>query len=138
MKHVGPFSMTQHYCVWIGVLAVRYALKGEAEINYTFSVLTFITGCHRITKKSDIYAELADIGNWEALCSYLGVPEAKIDELVHEHLENTVKKQRCLAAYVDQGNACWEEVIKVVAGYPFYKKLLAEQIAAKHCVAEQR
>ena len=66
------------------------------------------------------------------------MPEAKIDELVHEHLENAAKKQRCLAAYVDQGNACWEEVIKVVAGYPFYKKLLAEQIAAKHCVAEQR
>ena len=66
------------------------------------------------------------------------MPEAKIDELVHEHLENAAKKQRCLAAYVDQGNACWEEVIKVVASYPFYKNLLAAQIAKKYCIVEQQ
>ena len=63
----------------------------------------------------------------------MGVPEAKINELIHEHLENTAKKRRCLASYVDQGNACWEDVIKVVAGYPFYMNSLAAQIAKKYC-----
>ena len=65
------------------------------------------------------------------------MPEAKLDDLVNEKLENTAKKQRCLAAYVDQGNACWEKVIKVVAGYPFYKKKLAMQIADNYGVTWQ-
>ena len=110
----------------------------KGEVNFNISILPFVTDCHRITKKPDLYTELADIGNWEALCSYLGVPEAKINELVHEHLENTAKKQRCLAAYVDQGNACWEEVIKVVSSYPFFKNLLAAQIAKKYRTVEQQ
>ena len=37
--------------------------------------------------------ELGDIGNWEALCAHLEVPEAVLTELVHEQLENTAKKQ---------------------------------------------
>jgi len=111
---------------------VRYVLKGEANC-LIFSNVTFVADCHWITKKPDLYTELADIGNWEALCSHLGVPEAKINELIHEQLENTARKQRCLAAYVDQGNACWEKVIEVVAGYPFYMNLLAAQIAKKYC-----
>ena len=82
--------------------------------------------------------ELGDIGNWEALCAYLEVPEAVLTELVHEQLENTAKKQRCLAAYIDQGNACWEKVIEVVAGYPFYKKRLATQVAKKYGIERQR
>ena len=61
----------------------------------------------------------------------------KFDGLVHAHLENTAKKQRCLAAYVDQGNACWDKVVEVVAGYPFYKKKLAKQIADKYGVTWQ-
>ena len=82
--------------------------------------------------------ELGDIGNWEALCAHLEVPEALLTELVHENLENTAKKQRCLAAYVDQGNACWEKVIQVVAGYPFYKKKLATQVAKQYGIERQR
>ena len=65
------------------------------------------------------------------------VPEATLDGLVHAQLENTAKKQRCLAAYFDQGKACWERVIEVVAGYPFYKKKLAMQIANKYGVTWQ-
>ena len=65
------------------------------------------------------------------------MPEAKLDDLVHEHLENAAKKQRCLAAYVDQENACWDKVVEVVAGYPFFKKKLAKQIADKYDVSWQ-
>ena len=103
-------------------------------LQFRLSILSVITDCHRISKKQDLYTELADIGNWEALCTHLEVPEGKIDELVHGNLENIAKKERCLAAYVDQGNACWEKVIEVVRGYPFYKNSLATQIAEKYGV----
>ena len=59
------------------------------------------------------------------------MPEAALSNLVHEDLENNARKGKCLAAYIDQGKACWEKVIEVVAGYPFYKKKLATQIAQK-------
>ena len=65
------------------------------------------------------------------------MPEATLDGLVYAHLENSAKKQKCLAAYFDQGKACWERVIEVVAGYPFYKKKLAKQIAKKYGVIWQ-
>ena len=102
-------------------------------------ILSFVidNNCHPIARKQDLFKELADIGNWEALCTNLEVPEATLDGLVHAHLENTAKKQRCLAAYFDQGNACWEKVIEVVASYPFYKKKLAKQIAKRYGVTWQ-
>ena len=122
-------------------------LKSEIEecnynvvkIVWRLYILTFVTdkNCHQITRKQDLYTELAEIGNWEALCTHLEVPEATLDGLVHAHLENTAKKQRCLAAYFDQGNACWDKVVEVVAGYPFFKKKLAKQIADKYGVTWQ-
>ena len=65
------------------------------------------------------------------------MPEATLDGLVHAHLEDTAKKLRCLAAYFDQENACWEKVVEVVAGDPFYKTKLAKQIAEKYGVTWQ-
>ena len=99
--------------------------------------LAIDNNCRQITRKQDLFKELADIGNWEALCTHLEVPEATLDGLVYAQLENTAKKQRCLAAYFDQGKACWEKVIEVVAGYPFYRKNLAKQIAEKYRVILQ-
>ena len=80
---------------------------------------------------------LADIGNWQSLCIYLGVPEAVLSDLVNEDLENNDRREKCLAAYFDQGEACWEKVIEVVAGHPFYNKKLATQIAQKYGVSWQ-
>jgi len=95
----------------------------------------FFTDCHPIASKEDLFTELADIGNWHSLCTHLKVPEAVINGLENENLENVARKQKCLSAYIDQGNACWEKVIEVVAGYPFYKKNLASQIAEKYGVS---
>ena len=81
--------------------------------------------------------ELAEIGDWQSLCTNLEVPEAVISNLENEHLKNNAKKQNCLSAYFDQGNACWEKVIKVVADHPFYNKRLATQIAKKYNVTWQ-
>ena len=90
--------------------------------------------CHHIGSKQDLYTMLAEIGNWQSLCTHLEVPEAVLSNLVHENLENSAKKEKCLAAYFDQGKACWEKVIDVVARNPFHNKRLATQIAHKYGV----
>ena len=81
--------------------------------------------------------ELAEIGYWQSLCTNLEVPEAVINNLENEPLKNNAKKQNCLSAYFDQGKACWEKVIEVVADHPFYNKRLATQIAKKYSVTWQ-
>ena len=95
----------------------------------------FFTDCHPIASKQDLFTELADIGNWYSLCTHLKVPEAVINGLENANLENDARKQRCLSAYIDQGKACWETVIEVITGYPFFKKKLASQIAEKYGVS---
>ena len=98
----------------------------------------FFTDCHQIARKQDLNTELAEIGDWRSLCTNLEVPEAVINDLEHEHLKNiNAKKQNCLSAYFDQGNACWEKVIEVVADHPFHNKRLAKQIAKKYGVTWQ-
>ena len=97
----------------------------------------FFTDCHQIARKQDLYTELAEIGNWQSLCTNLEVPEATINNLENELLKNNAKKQNCLSVYFDQGKACWEKVIQVIAGDPFYKEKLASQIAKKYGVNQQ-
>lgn len=77
---------------------------------------------------------MAEIGDWETLCENLHVPIAKINELISSSMENGKKKSRCLQAYLDTDEACWEEVVEVVADYPFYKRKLAREIADNHGV----
>ena len=48
--------------------------------------------------------------------------------------DNTVKKRRCLEAYINTGKACWEKIVKVVDDHPFYNARLAEEIANMHVV----
>ena len=109
------------------------------KIVWRLYVLSFVTdkNCHQIARKQDLYRELAEIGDWQSLCTNLEVPEATINNLENEPLKNNAKKQNCLSAYFNQGKACWEEVIEVVAGHPFYNKRLATEIAKKYGVTWQ-
>ena len=77
---------------------------------------------------------MAEIGDWETLCENLGVPKAVTNELRSSSMENGKKKSRCLEAYLNTGEACWEQVVKVVAEFPFLNKRLARQIANKQNV----
>lgn len=85
-------------------------------------------------KQEDLETELAEIGNWELLCEYLGVPAPLLNHLHFDSIPTGVKKSRCLEAYLITRTACWEEVVKVVADYPFYNQRLAKKIAVKHGV----
>ena len=90
--------------------------------------------CQSISKKRELEKAVAEIGEWESLCENLGAPKAVINELRSSSMENGKKKSRCLEAYVDTGEACWEKVVEVVADYPFYNGRLAREIAGKHGV----
>jgi len=85
-------------------------------------------------KQQDLERVLAEIRGWEALCEKLGVPEPVLKELLFASMEDRVKKSRCLEAYLYTRTACWEEVVKVVANYPFYNQRLAKMIAEEHDV----
>ena len=77
---------------------------------------------------------MAEIGDWETLCENLDVPKAVINELRSSSMQDGKKKSRCLEAYIDTDEACWEKVVEVVADNPFHNKRLAREIADKHGV----
>ena len=80
---------------------------------------------------------MAKIGDWETLCENLEVEKAVLSNLRDMiNTENTVKKHRCLEAYIKTDKACWEHVVEVVADYPFYNDKLAEEIANMHCYSK--
>lgn len=39
---------------------------------------------------------------------------------------------KCLEAYINLGEACWEQVVNVVADHHFYNTGLAKDIACDH------
>ena len=95
------------------------------------------THCQKLHMKSktqidgfnELYQAVAKVGDWTGLCLNLVVDEAKMNELkysasVHEH-----KKQECLQAYLNTGEANWENVIQAVAAYPICNVKLAKEIA---------
>ena len=75
---------------------------------------------------------MAEIGDWEALCENLGVQKAVLSDL--RNTENTDKKRRCLEAYLNTDNACWEHVVKVVKDHPFYNSRVAKEIENMYVV----
>jgi len=86
--------------------------------------------CHSIWTTQEVENALADIGDWEPLCENLGAPKPVLNQLRHDSIHIGLKKKRCLEAYFNSNkNACWETVVQVVAGHPFYNRRLAEKIA---------
>jgi len=88
--------------------------------------------CHSISKTQELEMAVAEIGDWESLCENLGVPNPVMMRLRFSNKQDGRKKRECLQAYIDLGEACWEEVVKVVANDPFYNKRLAYEIASKY------
>lgn len=80
---------------------------------------------------------MAEIGDWETLCENLNVPKSVVKNLLSESMEIGKKRRKCLEAYLNLGNACWETVVRVVADHPFDNKMLAKKIAAKYGVDYQ-
>ena len=108
--------------------------------DFIFSVICFVPlaagSCHRIdiSKKQELEKAVAEIGDWETLCENLGVPKSVISTLRFSDKQTGRKKSECLEAYLDTDKACWEQVVKVIAEFPFLNKRLARQIANKQSV----
>ena len=101
--------------------------------DYKLGYLSFVTERHPIRERQHLYTALQEIGNWECLGGNLGVPHSVLEGLRNETITNAVKKQRCLDAYYDKEDSCWEKVIEVVRN-TFSKEKLANKIAADYCV----
>ena len=80
---------------------------------------------------------VAEVGNWKSLCENLGVLKEVMNSLDYSSEHHQRKKRECLQAYIDSGEACWEEVVNVVASDPFHNKRLAKKIASKYGVRDE-
>ena len=87
---------------------------------------------HIVESVQDLVKMLSDIGNWEALCTNLGVKQAVMSELIYSPLDLSIKKKRCLESYFDSGRARWEEVIAAVVGPGIFNERVAKKIADKY------
>ena len=98
-------------------------------------LISTVTGnCHAIQSNQELNKALAEIGWWEALCENLGVEKAVLNNLRFAGLESVEKKRRCLQAFLDQGDPCWEAVVGVVAVHPFHNRRLAKRISEDYGV----
>ena len=104
-----------------------------------FIFIPAAVSCTSISKQQELDKAVAEIGDWEALCEYLGVHKAVLSNLRDMiNTDNTIKKHRCLEAYINTGKACWEHVVEVIADHPFYNARLAEEIANMHVVCSSK
>ena len=87
------------------------------------------TGKHLIRSMKELVKSVADIGNWEALCTNLEVDHGTMSELIYSTEQVSSKKLRCLQAYFDNGEASWEDVIQAVFDPPIRNRRVAKKIA---------
>ena len=83
-----------------------------------------------------LFHELKDIGNWDILCTTLGVNDAIMERIRYDTIDSVLKKTNCLKAYIDSGKARWDKVVRVVCSNPFYNMILGQELATKYGVPE--
>ena len=86
--------------------------------------LIFLECNDEIESIQDLLQAVKDIGDWKGLCTTLGVEEGVMTS-------PETKKQDCLTAYWNNGEATWTEVVRAVADN---NKRIAKKIAKKYCV----
>lgn len=81
----------------------------------------------------ELYHAVSDIEDWVGLCWNLDVDEGIMDRLKHSDSDTSeTKKQDCLQAYWNSGEAIWETVIHAVADKPIGNIRVAKMIADIH------
>ena len=78
---------------------------------------------------NDLIQAVKGIGDWQALCTNLGVDDGILEALVHSTTTVYTKKADCLRAYFNNGKANWGDVVKAVTIHPISNKRVAKQIA---------
>ena len=108
------------------------SIHALAGVYYGGSSRSLKTQTHTVESVRALVIMLGDIGNWEILCTSLGVNQEVLNNLAHSSIDISIKKKRCLESYFDSGHATWEEVIAVVAGPGIHNKRVAKKIADKY------
>ena len=85
-----------------------------------------------VQKLNDLIQAVKEIGNWEGLCTNLGISEGKIDALIHSTATVDTKKADCLRTYFNGGEAKWSKIVEAVAMHPINNIRVAKQIAEAH------
>jgi plasmid maintenance system antidote protein VapI len=95
-------------------------------------VMFLFTLDNEIQKPNDLIQAVKEIGDWQGLCTNLGVDEGVIDTLINSPVTVDTKKADCLRAYFKTGEAKWSNVVKAVAMHPISNKRVTKQIAKAH------
>ena len=88
--------------------------------------------CTEVENVNQLYQATAEIGNWDRLCSNLGIGNAKMEELRHSSGKNEEKKRECLQTYFDTGEAYWEEVVRALIKHPINNKRLGMKLVEQY------
>ena len=123
------YRLIQFYCVYDLQKVVQTL---HVHVSFSEDSAEGSINTHTVESVQDLVKMLSDIGNWEALCTNLGVRQAVMSELIHSPLEPSIKKKRCLESYFDSGHAHWEEVIAAVVGPGIFNERVAKKIADKY------
>ena len=117
-----------------------FYLLGEWDLANIHDMLLYLPAvrCHNISDKQELGKAVAEIEDWEGLCENLGVSKAVLNTFGNKMDTDSVKKRKCLEAYLTTGKACWEQVVKVVADFPFFNVRLANKIADMHGIDYMR
>ena len=82
-----------------------------------------------IKDSRQLFQAVDKIGDWQNLCKNLKVDVGIMDMLKFSRDHDSIKKDECLEAYVNNGDASWEEVVVAVARFPIRNKLVSYNIA---------
>ena len=91
-----------------------------------------ILQCTKIEEFKQLYDAVHEIGNWRGLCLHLGVHDAIMNALIHSNKEIDEKKQECLQAYFNTGEAYWEEVVRALIKHPINNKRLGRELVEQY------
>ena len=108
------------------ILLVDAGISGNTQSNRE------VVHTRVIEDFSHLYQAVAEIGDWQALCSNLGVNAGKMNELRHSTETINAKKRECLLAYFDTGEANWNDVVEAVKKPPLSNNRVAKHISQKY------
>ena len=98
----------------------------DVDASYHLSSFEKLT---MIQDSRQLFQAVDKIGDWQNLCKNLKVDVGIMDMLKFSRDHDSIKKDECLEAYVNNGDASWEEVVVAVARFPIRNKLVSYNIA---------
>ena len=110
---------------------VGYILSNSTLYKHTHHFSNYTDdGRYPIKNKLHLFAALSEVGNWESLCTNLGVSDSLMEALRFSDKNNMLKKEECLKHFYND-DPDWGHVVNTVAEFPISNPTLACKIAKK-------